>query len=121
MYIYLQYHGKYTKDIGTTVYILDSFFKTFDSCIYVTEVSFHWFLNYDHSRVARPRARGENALGKLVHIDPSGERTSEDPRAELRGPFLQKSISHNATNFQMRIPSYFREGALERVVENFFA
>jgi len=25
MYIYLQYHGKYTKDIGTTVYILDSF------------------------------------------------------------------------------------------------
>lgn len=45
MYIYLQYHGKYTKDIGTTVYILDSFFlfKTFDSCIYITEVSFHWF------------------------------------------------------------------------------
>lgn len=27
MYIYLQYHGKYTKDIGTTVYILNSFLR----------------------------------------------------------------------------------------------
>lgn len=43
-------------------YIFSILFKTFDSCVHVTEVSFHWFLNYGHSRVARPRERGENAL-----------------------------------------------------------
>lgn len=72
-------------------YIFSILFKTFDSCIYVTEVSFHWFLNYGHSRVARPRERGESALGKLVHIDPRGERTSEDPRAELHEDRFYKS------------------------------
>lgn len=82
-------------------YIFSILFKTFDSCVHVTEVSFHWFLNYGHSRVARPRERGENALGKVVHIDPRGERTNEDPtRRIVQGPFLQKSTSTTLQTFR---------------------
>ncbi|KYQ47321.1 hypothetical protein ALC60_13654 [Trachymyrmex zeteki] len=74
MYIYLQYHGKYTKDIGTT--------KTFDSCVYVTEVSFSLvFKLRSLSRCMSERARRKCSQQTGSH--PRGERTSEDLRAEL--------------------------------------
>lgn len=94
MYIYLQYHGKYTKDIGTTVYILDPFFflfKTFDSCVYVTEVSFHWFLSYGQRLAFFARESDERStLGKLIHIDSRRGKLAKT-YAPYRASFSQKS------------------------------
>lgn len=114
MYIYLQYHGKYTKDVGTTVYIFSisffffllSPFKTFDSCIYVTEVSFHWFLSYGHTLAFHAReSEGRSTLGKLLHNDLRREKLAKT-YAPYRASFSQKSTSAELRASEKLIVSY---------------
>lgn len=68
---------------------------TFDSCVYVTEVNFHWFLNYGH----RSRSsEGRSTLGKLVYIDPRREKLAKTYKPNS-APLSIKVNSDEIQNF----------------------
>lgn len=98
-------------------YIFSILFKTFDSCVYVTEVSFHWFLFKlrSHSLASHAReSEGTSTLGKLVYIDPREKKINKVSTSNW-GPFF--FFQRNQHFYQLSSINIFIERYV--IIDNF--